>query len=683
MQKSHLIIYILACLVLTACSLERAIKKGDQHLSVGEYYDAAVQYRKAYQQTPTKLRRERGLMAVKMARCYAKINQTQRAISAFQNAIRYEQATLNDKLIYAQLLLKDGQYKAAEKAFLALKDSLPNDTLILNGLASARQAPAWKKQGSKYIVRKMDVFNSYKTDYSPAFYGPDHNILYFTSTRKEASGDELNGITGMKNGDIFYSERNDKGKWSKPEPIGGELNSTFDEGACAFSPDERTMYLTQCSTDPVSPRYARLMTSSRSDASWTKPTELPISHDTLSLFAHPAVSPDGNWLYFTSDMPGGKGGLDLWRVRITAAGLGGVENLGAPINTAGNEEFPSFRPNGDLYFSSNGHAGMGGLDIYIAHFDSQGKATLSHPGYPLNSNADDFGMTFEGPHNRGYFSSNRNDSRGYDHIYSFEYPEIVQTVKGWVYEKDGYELPRAQVYMVGNDGTNLKLSVRGDGSFTETVKPGVDYIFLATCDGFLNHHEALNVHAEKASKEYVLQFPLASITAPVLIDNIFYDFNKATLRPESTAALDDLVALLNENPHVTIEISAHCDFRGSAEYNLRLSQQRAENVVRYLISKGISADRLTAVGYGKQRPKVIRKKLTEKYTWLKEGDKLTSSFIEKLNKEQQEICNQLNRRTEFSVLRTTYGMFDKDGKLKKEAEKIQQKKENETPDIYF
>ena len=206
---------------------------------------------------------------------------------------------------------------------------------------------------------------------------------------------------------------------------------------------------------------------------------------------------------------------------------------------------------------------------------------------------------------------------------------------------------------------------------------------MATCDGFLNHHEALNVHAEKASKEYVLQFPLASITAPVLIDNIFYDFNKATLRPESTAALDDLVALLNENPHVTIEISAHCDFRGSAEYNLRLSQQRAENVMHYLISKGISADRLTAVGYGKQRPKVIRKKLTEKYTWLKEGDKLTSAFIEKLNKEQQEICNQLNRRTEFSVLRTTYGMFDKDGKLKKETEKIQQKKENETPDIYF
>ena len=682
MQKHHLIIYITALFVLASCGVERAMKKAEQHQAIGEYYEAALQYRKAYQQTPAKEGEVRGQRAVKMARCYAKINQTQRAIPAFRNAIRYRQATLNDRLTYARLLLKDGQYKAAEKEFLALKDSLPHDTLVVNGLQSARKAPAWKELGSSYTVKKT-AFNSYKADYSPMLYGNDFSQLYFTSTRNDAQGDELSGITGTKNGDIFVSEKNDKGLWSKPEPVGGTLNSAFDEGACCFSPDGRTMYLTQCSTDPTFPRYAKIMTSERSDATWSKPTELPISRDTLSLFAHPAVSPDGNWLYFTSDMPGGMGGLDLWRVRITPAGLGGTENLGSPINTPGNEEFPTFRPNGDLYFSSDGHPGLGGLDIFIAHFDGQSHVTLTHPGYPLNSNGDDFGMTFEGPHNRGYFASNRNDSRGYDHIYSFEYPEIVQTVKGWVYEKDGYELPHAQVYMVGNDGTNLKLSVRGDGSFTQTLKPGVDYIFLATCDGFLNHHETLNIRPTKASAEHVLQFPLASITAPVLIDNIFYDLDKATLRPESAQALDQLVALLNENPHVTIELAAHCDYRGSAEYNQRLSQQRAENVVRYLIKSGIAADRLTAVGYGKQRPKTIKKKLTELYTWLKEGDQLTPAFIEKLDKEQQEICNQLNRRTEFSVLRTTYGMFDKDGKLKKETENKQKKKGKEETEIYF
>ncbi len=166
------------------------------------------------------------------------------------------------------------------------------------------------------------------------------------------------------------------------------------------------------------------------------------------------------------------------------------------------------------------------------------------------------------------------------------------------------------------------------------------------------------------SEEYTLQFPLASIRVPVLIDNIFYDFDKATLRPESTAALDELVKMLQENPNVTIELSAHCDYRGSASYNKTLSQHRAQAVVDYLIAHGIPADRLTPVGYGKEKPKTIRKKLTEKYPWLKENDVLSEEFIKKLNEEQQEICNQLNRRTEFIVLRTTYGMFDEKGQLK-------------------
>ena len=265
--------------------------------------------------------------------------------------------------------------------------------------------------------------------------------------------------------------------------------------------------------------------------------------------------------------------------------------------------------------------------------------------------------------NQGFFCSNRGDNRGNDHIYSFLNPEIVQTVKGWIYEQDGYELPAAQVYMVGNDGTNLKLSVRSDGSFTQEIKPDVDYVLLGTCKGYLNHLEQLRVGPAKKSEEHVLQFPLANISAPVLIENIFYDFNKATLRPESATALDELVTLLNENPNVTIELSAHTDSRGSEQYNARLSQQRAESVVHYLIEHGIAADRLTPKGYGEDMPKHIKRKVAEKYPFLKEGDVLTETFIATLPEEQQEQCHQLNRRTEFRVLRTTYGMFDKAGKL--------------------
>ena len=330
-------------------------------------------------------------------------------------------------------------------------------------------------------------------------------------------------------------------------------------------------------------------------------------------------------------MPGGEGGLDIWRVRLTAAGLGGVENIGKPVNTEGDEMFPTFRPNGDLYFSSNGHPGMGGLDIYIAKVGNDRKYHLEHPGYPLNSQGDDFGMTFEGPHNRGFFSSNRGDGRGLDHIYSFENPEIIQTIKGWVYEMDGYELPAAQVYLVGNDGTNLKLSVKMDGSFEQVVEPGVDYVMLATCPGFLNHKEEISIKPTEKSEEHVLQFPLASIRVPVLIDNIFYDFDKATLRPESSAALDELVNMLQENSNITIELSAHADYRGSASYNKTLSQKRAESVVRYLIEHGVAKDRLTPVGYGKEKPKTIRRKVTEKYPWLKEDDVLTEEFIKQLH----------------------------------------------------
>ena len=655
----YLISIVMVSAVITGCGPEQALKKAEKHYAIGEYYDAAAQYKKAYSKTPSKEREKRGQLAVKMAECYRKINSTNKAITAYKNVIRYRQADSLTHLRLAQQLMKSGNYKEAAKNFQTALDSMNGSQIAKNGLEGATKAPLWKKEGSAYTIKRMDIFNSRRDDYSPMIGGEDNNLLFFTSTRNQAQGDELSGITGTKAADIFMSQKDDKGKWGKPQSIDSELNSNFDEGACCFSPDGKTMYLTQCKTDPNYPRYATIVVSQRSDAAWSKPTELKISNDTLSSFAHPAVSPNGEWLYFVSDMPGGYGGLDIWRCRLIANNeTMDLENLGPEINTAGDEMFPTFRPNGDLYFSSDGHPGMGGLDIFIVKGNK-----LEHPGFPLNSQGDDFGMTFEGRLNKGFFSSNRGDTRGMDHIYSFFKPEIVQTVKGWVYEQDGYELTAAQVYMVGNDGTNLKLSVKGDGSFTQEIKPGVDYVMLGTCKGYLNHQQQLRVEPVKESKEYVLQFPLANISAPVLIENIFYDFDKATLRPESATALDELVKLLNDNPHVTIELSAHTDYKGSDIYNERLSQRRAESVVRYLIEHGIASDRLTPKGYGEGMPKKIKKKVAERYPFLKEGDVLTEDYIAKLPEEQQEQCNQLNRRTEFKVLRTTYGLFDTGGKL--------------------
>ena len=676
-----IICIVIVAVLLTGCGADQAVKKADKFYAIGEYYDAAAQYKKAYSQTPSKEKEKRGQLSVKIAECNRRINNTNKAIAAYKNVIRYKQADSLTHLRLAQQLMKNGNYKEAAKYFQEAIDSLEfkvqnSETgwldLAKNGLQSAKMAPQWKKDGSQYTVKRMDLFNSRRDDFSPALTGDENDQLFFTSTRNQAQGDEYSGITGCKPADIFWAQKDDKGKWGKPQSIDSELNTAFDEGACCFSPDGKTMYLTLCKTDPQYPRFATIAVSSRSDAAWSKPREVPISRDTLSSFAHPAVSPDGEWLYFVSDMPGGFGGYDIWRCRIYGNETGGVENLGKPINTSGDEMFPTFRPNGDLYFSSDGHPGLGGLDIFIAkpktserseNSENSDSYQIEHPGFPLNSQGDDFGMTFEGLLNQGYFSSSRGDTRGMDHIYSFFNPEVVQTVKGWVYEQDGYELTQAQAYMVGNDGTNLKLSVRGDGSFTQEIKPGVDYVLLGTCKGYLNHQEQLRVEPVTESEEYVLQFPLANISAPVLIENIFYDFDKATLRPESATALDELVKLLNENPNVTIELSAHTDYKGSDQYNERLSQRRAESVVAYLIDHGIAADRLTPKGYGEGKPKTIKRKVAERYEFLKEGDVLTEDYITQLPEDQQEQCNQLNRRTEFKVLRTTYGMFDTEGKL--------------------
>ncbi len=643
-------------LMLTGCGADNYARKAAEYEAIGEYFDAAEEYKKSYSRTPVKEKAKRGERAWRMAECYRRIGYSAKAAGGYQNAVRYKTGGAEAILRLAQMQHMMGKYGDAAKNYLLYLDSVPDSHEALVGLEGCRLAPAWKKRGSLYTIKKQPILASRRADYAPALYGDQWDQLYFTSTRPQATGDEISAITGVKFADIFVSRKDDKGKWSKPEAIEGDVNSEYEDGACSFSPDGKTMYFTRCTHDPSYPRYAIIMSSTRSDAAWSKPEEVKISGDTLSTFAYPAVSPDGKWLYFCSDMPGGVGGLDLWRMSIDEHGYAIPENLGPEINTPGKEAFPSFRPNGELYFSTDGRPGMGGLDIFRAEQDTTGHWIIENLGYPMNSSGDDLGMTFEGVYNRGFFSTNRGNGRGWDQVMSFVCPEVVQSIKGWVYEKDGYELPQAQVYMIGDDGTNLRLSVRSDGSFVQEVTPGVQYVLLGTCEGYLNHKQEISIDTSSVSIEHVLQFPLASMTDPVLIRNIFYEFDSADLTDSSSVALDSLATLLKENPGVTIELSAHCDYRGKDDYNLRLSQRRAESVVNHLISRGLPADRMIPVGYGESRPKVIGRRHVEQHPFLQVGDTLTEAFILALPEEaQQEACNALNRRTEFRVMRTTYG----------------------------
>ena len=658
---------LLIFILLSACGTpERSIKRGDAAMAIGEYCEAAAQYKKGYSRIPPTDRKRRGEVAYKMGDAFRRYGNTARALGAFRNAARYGQNDTLTQFYIGELLRMQGDYRGAEKAYQTYLDSFPSDERARQMLQSLSEATGIKERGSAYTVKMETMFSGSRSDYAPAYNGDEATTLYFSTTRPAVTGSDLSGITGMKPGDIYMVRKDEKGKWKSPEPVEGGLNTENDEGATAFSSDGKTMYLTVCRTDPHYPRMAEIWTSQRADAGWGKPAALKITADTLSSYAHPAPSPDGRWLYFTSDMPGGYGGTDLWRARMDAHGVGSIENLGPEINTEGNECFPAFRPSGELYFSSDGRTpSLGGLDLYRAKQDTITEHwTVVHLPAPMNSPADDFGITFEGWHNRGYFSSNRSTGgRGWDKIYSFSYPEVLQTVKGWVYEQDGYELPEALVYIVGNDGTNEKLSVKSDGSFEMAVTPGVDYLLLATCKGYLNFRNNLHADSLEVEHQHVLQFPLPSINVPVLVRNVFYEFDKADLTPESTAALDRLTNMLKENPNVTIELAAHCDYRGNDDYNLRLSQRRAESVVRYLTEHGIEAERLTAKGYGETVPKIVNKKLLETYPFLHEGDTLTVPYILALPADQQEVCNALNRRTEFRVLRTTYGLFDEHGNL--------------------
>lgn len=654
---------------LCACSnAERTTRRADAAMTIGEYQEAASLYRRAYMQTAPRERASRGALAYKMGEAYRSFGNVGRALAAYKNAERFGVA---DSLVLRKqgdMLRYAGNYKGAEEKYKAYLEKNPEDVLALAGYRSSQKATAIREAGSAYTVKLDKNFSSSRADYCPAFSDRNGSAVYFSSTRNSGTGGQMSGITGTKPGDIYCLKKDEKGHWKSPEAAEGELNSEWDEGAACFTEDGNTMYFTVCRSDPQYPRMAEIWTSTRNDAKWGKPQALKITADTLSSYAHPALSPDGKWLYFVSDMPGGYGGYDLWRASVVGGhGIGVVENLGPEINTPGNEMFPAFRPSGELYFSSDGREpNLGGLDLYRAKEDTLTKHwEVAHLPYPMNSNGDDFGITFEGLHNRGFFSSNRASAgRGWDKIYNFSFPEILLSVKGWVYEQDGYELPDAVVYMVGNDGTNMKIGVNLEGSFEQPLAPGGKYLFLATCRGYLNYRAELTVDSlAQKEHQYVLQFPLPSISIPVLVRGVYYEFDKADLTDNSREALDRLVKVLKENPNITIELSAHCDYRGRAEYNERLSQRRAESVVKYLTEHGIEAERLTAKGYGESQPKTVSKKMTEKYPFLHENDVLTEEFILKLKPEQQDVCNSLNRRTEFRVLRTTYGLVDSQGNL--------------------
>lgn len=639
--------------LLTACGPSE-LAVADAQLARGEYFAASKSYRKVYRKLTKKTQRsERGAVALKLAECHSRLNQPVQAAVAYQNAIRLGQGDAHTRVRLGHMLLSQGKYEAALKEFEEALDMIPGDEEAMTGLRGARRAIQAREKKSRMTVHPMKMINGRRSDFSPMLLD---GVLYFTSTNEQVKGAGRSDVTGMKRGDIMTARRNERGEWLRPEPAAGDLNSDNDEGIVSFSPDGSTMYLTRALRPTEADSRVEICVSRRSDAQWSAARSFELITDTTANYGHPAVSPSGTWLYFTSDRQGGKGGRDLWRMSL--GGSGRMENLGDDINTAADEMFPYLLTDSIIYFSSNGHPGFGGLDIFRAVQLPSGRWRFENVGTPINSAADDFGMTLGSLDPKsGFFSSNRGDNRGYDHIYSFELPDLKINISGSVTDLDEEPVRGAVIRIVGDDGTNRKAVARDDGTFSFPLERGVSYAMLAGAKGYLNARQEFTSDLAEEDAEYNVDFILASVEKPNIVENIFYDFDKATLRPDSKSALDGLVGMLADNPNITIEMGAHTDRVGSDEYNNRLSERRARSVVDYLIAAGISAERLQARGYGKSRPKVVTKRIAREFPQFSEGTVLDEAFVDTLSDDDKAVADQINRRTEFRILSLDYGLY--------------------------
>ncbi|MEX0986437.1 MAG: OmpA family protein [Bacteroidales bacterium] len=654
MMQKRLTFLLVLGLILTVQPVEGQKKEKDSRANAayeaGEYYEAIDLFKKAYSKVSEKMKQAE--IVYKIAECYRIIGEPRQAALWYRKAMQLDYQDPNLYLRFGQALMRYEQFEEASEQFKQYKELVPDDPRGDWGLESTRIARDWLDNPTGYIVENMRFFNTFQRDWSPAYANEDYMEVFITSTRENSKGKATHGATGQSFADIFTSTMDRKGKWSVPVPVEA-LNSEFEDGAVNFSSDFSEAYFTRCKVGKSEQLACQIYYAKKNSGAWGDPQPLDIIGDSITS-AHSAISPDGQTLYFVSDMPGGVGENDIWYVTKEGGAWGTPKNMGEEINTPGNELYPYVHADGTFYFSSDSRVGLGGLDIYKAKRDEIGNWVVENLKSPINSVEDDFGIVFEAEMERGFFSSSRK-GRGNDDIYSFVLPPLEFAVKGLVRDdQDNDLLQGAKVTTVGSDGITIETTTKEDGGFRFMLKPATDYVFIAGKDGYLRGKARESTKGLDQSKEFEVTIYLASVEQVIELPNIFYDFAKWDLRPESMVSLDNLVETLNDNPNITIELMSHTDSRGADADNEDLSQKRAQSVVDYLISKGVAADRLQAKGYGESQPKIIDAKILEEYSFLKEGDVLTESYINQLPVRQQEQAHQINRRTEFRVLSTEY-----------------------------
>ncbi len=656
----YLIYLLIACGIMLIPVEGHAQKKKDQTskareaYAAGEYMIALDLFKDAYNKVSDKEVKNELIFLI--AECYRITNQPDKSELRYKQAIQKNYPNPVIYLRYADALRMDEAYEDAMEQYRRYKELVPDDPRGTEGITSCELAMEWIDNPTNYEVENMKYFNSRQSDYSPCFATDDYKVVYLTSSREGATGDDVHGGTGENFADIFQSEMDRKGKWSEPVALGENINTEFEEGTPILNEEYSIMYFTRCKMNKNTYFGCQIYTSSKSGDEWSQAEPLLLADDSI-VVAHPSISSDELTLYFVSDMSGGVGGRDIWFV--SRDGVGGEwsspENMEA-INTVDDDMFPFSHSDGSLYFSSNGRIGMGGLDIYKANQQEDETWIINNMKSPINSSADDFGIVFEMDTERGYFSSTRK-GRGNDEIYMFALPPVKFNILGEVRDDKTDELLMdATIKSIGSDGITIETTTGENGEFRFMLKPNTDYVFVATRKGYLNGKERETTKGQSKSTDFRATIYLSNILETIELSNsnVFYDFAKWDLRPEAMVSLDKLIETLNDNPTITIEMMAHTDSRDSEEFNLELSQKRSQSVVDYLIERGIDPIRVTAMGYGESMPKTVTKRISENYSFLPEGTVLDDDFISGLSATNQEEAHQLNRRTEFRVLRTDY-----------------------------
>ncbi len=628
----------------------------DQH-----YYSAIDKYKKAYTKVKNN-RVEKYRILYQIAECYRRVNDLRRTESQYKRLVRIKFYKEDPKvyLYYADALKANGKFEEAAIQYENYKKIAPYDPLGDLGVESCTLAQKWIDNPTRYIVANEKKLNSRQNDWCPVYGDKKQSTIVYTSPRDGATGNRIDNWTGQNFTDLFTVSRDRRGNWAKPTLLDktGMVNTAANEGPACFNKRFSTLYFTRCGVEKKIDMGCKIYTSTKKGKGWAEPVLLALVPDTVDAI-HPSISDDELTIYFTSNLPGGQGDMDIWVARRTKKSkeFGKPENLGSVINTPYKDEFPYLRNDTILYFASRGHVGLGSYDIFVSQKPKNGEwGKPENLKFPVNSTYDDFGIVFHRTRNEGFFTSNRKGGRGGDDIYSFVLPPLIYTLKGTIRnEKSLAAVQEVTINLEGSDGSSVetKSGLDGNYSFDSTeVKPSVTYEINVSKDNYFNGSDRITTVALENSKHFTKDFLLMPIEKkPIVLPEILYDFAKWDIKPQYRDSLSNLVQILEDNENIVIELLSHTDMIGTDQSNLDLSQKRAQSVIDYLISRDIDSRRLKAVGYGENKPRVLTKDVSRGAYTFKAGSTLTEDYIKAMpSRRKQAAANQLNRRTEFRVV---------------------------------